>query len=223
MLLRRDRAPDGAPGRRIAACVLRRGLAPAGRFTGGCGPDRANAMDGAGGDGLGLDVCGDLCGAPGCEGISDNSNRELTRRGDDVCIGCFDVLHRVDYLLIPIGIAFMLIMGALCLVLLIKIWRNEINLCSLLEEANGQASMSRFQLLIFTLVVAVGVFLAILHTMTLPNIPNSILTLLGISASTYAAGKGISFSRPEGVLRQSAPVAPPAVVADVVPPADHRP
>ncbi len=132
-------------------------------------------------------------------------------------------VHRVDYLLIPIGIAFMLIMGALCLVLLIKIWRNEINLCSLLEEANGQASMSRFQLLIFTLVVAVGVFLAILHTMTLPNIPNSILTLLGISASTYAAGKGISFSRPEGVLRQSAPVAPPAVVADVVPPADHRP
>jgi hypothetical protein len=119
----------------------------------------------------------------------------------------------VDYLLVPIGIAFMVIMGVLCVMLLIKIWRNEINLSSLLEEANGQASMSRFQLLIFTLVIAVGLFLYILHTMTLPDIPNSILVLLGISASTYAAGKGISFSRPEGVMRQpgtnAAPPPPP--------------
>ena len=111
-------------------------------------------------------------------------------------------MHRVDYLLVPIGIAFMVLMGLLCLMLLIKMWRNEINLSSLLEEANGQASMSRFQLLIFTLVIAVGLFLYILHTMTLPDIPNSILILLGISASTYAAGKGISFSRPEGILKQ---------------------
>ena len=122
--------------------------------------------------------------------------------------------ERVIYLLLPIGIAFIVIMGALCLMLLIKMWRNEINLCSLLEEANGQASMSRFQLLIFTLVVAVGVFLSILHTLTLPDIPNSVLILLGISASTYAAGKGITFSRPEGLMRRpggcSEPVAPPA-------------
>jgi hypothetical protein len=137
------------------------------------------------------------------------------------------------YLLLPIGIAFMVIMGLLCVMLLVKMWRNEINLCSLLEEANGQASMSRFQLLVFTLVVAVGVFLSILHTLTLPEIPNSILTLLGISASTYAVGKGISFSRPEGLMRQSAPRVPPAPVApaplvearrgDDAPPADLRP
>ena len=123
-------------------------------------------------------------------------------------------VHRVDYLLLPIGIAFMIIMGLLCVMLLIKMWRNEINLSTLLEEANGQASMSRLQLLIFTVVVAVGVFLAILHTLTLPEIPNSILTLLGISASTYAAGKAISFSRPEGIVRQhgtnSAPPPPPS-------------
>ena len=139
-------------------------------------------------------------------------------------------MHRVDYLLVPIGIAFMLIMGALCLLLLIKMWKNEINLSSLLEEANGQASMSRFQLLVFSLVVAVGVFLSILHTMRLPEIPNGVLTLLGISASTYAAGKGISFSRVEGVLRQPAPPAPVAPApppaappGDVAPPADLRP
>jgi len=110
--------------------------------------------------------------------------------------------EKVVYLLLPIGIAFMVIMGLLCLMLLIKMWRNEINLCSLIEEANGQASMSRFQLLVFTLVVAVGVFLSILHTLTLPDIPNSILILLGISASSYATGKAITFSRVEGLMKQ---------------------
>jgi len=138
-------------------------------------------------------------------------------------------MHRVDYLLVPIGIAFILLMGVLCVMLLIKMWKNEIDLSSLLEEANGQASISRFQLLIFSLVVAVGVFLSILHTMRLPEIPNSVLILLGISASTYAAGKGISFSRVEGVLKQPptiTPVAPPpppaAPLGEVAPPADLR-
>jgi len=124
-------------------------------------------------------------------------------------------VEKVVYLLLPIGIAFMVIMGLLCLMLLIKMWRNEINLCSLIEEANGQASMSRFQLLVFSLVVAVGVFLSILHTLTLPDIPNSILILLGISASTYATGKAITFSRVEGLVKQpdtgsSPPPPPPA-------------
>jgi hypothetical protein len=98
---------------------------------------------------------------------------------------------------------FLLIMGALCIMLLIKMWTNQIDLSTLLDEANGDASMSRFQLLVFSLVIAVGVFLFILKNMTLPDIPQSILTLLGISASTYAAGKGISFSRPEGVTKPS--------------------
>ena len=118
-----------------------------------------------------------------------------------------------NQLLAAMGFAFIVIMGLLCVMLLIKMWRNEINLCSLLEEANGQASMSRFQLLIFTLVVAVGVFLSILHTLTLPDIPNSVLILLGISASTYATGKAITFSRPEGLWRKpgtgSSPPPPP--------------
>jgi hypothetical protein len=129
-------------------------------------------------------------------------------------------VEKVVYLLLPIGIAFMIIMGLLCLMLLIKMWRNEINLCSLLEEANGQASMSRFQLLIFTLVVAVGVFLSILHTLTLPDIPNSVLILLGISASTYAAGKGITFSRPEGLWRNPGTDSPPPPPAN--PPQEPR-
>jgi hypothetical protein len=112
-------------------------------------------------------------------------------------------------LMMWIGVAFLLIMGALCLILLIKIWKNEINLSTLLDEADGDASMSRFQLLVFTLVFAVGFFLYILKYMNLPDIPNSVLVLLGISASTYAAGKGIQFSRPEGVVKTGTDTAPP--------------
>jgi hypothetical protein len=126
-----------------------------------------------------------------------------------------------DEVLMVLAYAFLVIMGALCVMLLEKMWRDRIDLSTLLDEANGDASMSRFQLLIFTLLVAVGVFLFVLNNLTLPDIPNSVLVLVGISSSTYAAGKGISFSRPEGVMKPgqapggAAPlmVTPPAVVS----------
>lgn len=111
----------------------------------------------------------------------------------------------MNTLLLWTGFAFLPVMGALCIMLLIKMWTNQIDLSTILDEANGDASISRFQLLVFSLVVAVGLFLQILKNMTLPEIPNSILVLLGISASTYAAGKGISFSRLEGVTKPTSP------------------
>ena len=120
--------------------------------------------------------------------------------------------NSMSVLLVVFGFGFFSIMGLLCTMLLFKMWTNQINLSTLLKEANGDASMSRFQLLIFTLVVAVGVFLSILHTLTLPDIPNSVLILLGISASTYATGKAITFTRPEGLIRQRSnppPTSPP--------------
>ena len=120
------------------------------------------------------------------------------------------MLNWMNGILLWLGIGFLLIMGALCLLLLVKMWNNEINLSTLLEGENGNASIARFQLLVFSLVVAVGIFLYILEYKNLPDIPNSVLTLLGISASTYAAGKGIQFSRPEGLM-QKGTVPPPTV------------
>lgn len=104
-------------------------------------------------------------------------------------------------LLLWSGDAFLLLMAALCIMLLQKMWTNQINLATILNETNGDASMSRLQLLVFSLVIAVGLYLSILKNLALPEIPSSILKLLGISASTYAAGKGIAFSRPEGVTK----------------------
>jgi hypothetical protein len=84
------------------------------------------------------------------------------------------------------------------LMVLFAIARGTIDLSHLLSEAGGGASMSRFQLLIFTFVIAFSLFLIIVSSdpMKFPVIPAEILTLLGISASTYAVSKGIQASSP---------------------------
>lgn len=72
-----------------------------------------------------------------------------------------------------------------------------------------KASMSRFQLLIFTFVIA-GVYLVLcLESGTLVQIPENVILLLGVSGGTYAASKGIKAA---GESRKAAPVAAPGAV-----------
>jgi hypothetical protein len=75
---------------------------------------------------------------------------------------------------------------------------GKIDISSLLEEKgspDGGASMSRFQLLIFTFVVAISLLLIVVSKSDFPKeVPVGVLTLLGISASTYAVSKGIQSS-----------------------------
>jgi hypothetical protein len=77
--------------------------------------------------------------------------------------------------------------------ILAGIARGSIDISKILEEKGGSgASMSRFQLLIFTFVIALSLFLIVVKTGGFPKeIPPEILTLLGISATTYAVSKGI--------------------------------
>jgi uncharacterized BrkB/YihY/UPF0761 family membrane protein len=91
--------------------------------------------------------------------------------------------------------------GILAAVIIYMVLVGKIDLTHLLNEANGLASMARFQLLIFTFVVAISLFYLVEKRTdaSFPDIPSGVLTLLGISASTYAVGKGISYSREEGV------------------------
>ena len=96
---------------------------------------------------------------------------------------------------------------------LVYIANGTIDLSGLLSETGGDkgASMSRFQLLIFTLVIALSLFLVTAANMAFPtSIPPEILTLLGISASTYAVSKGIQAgSQSSGNAQQAAPPPPP--------------
>ena len=93
---------------------------------------------------------------------------------------------------VVLGIAF---------VVLWDIVVGRIDLQYLISESDGSASMSRFQLLIFTFVIALSYFLLLVTQlnapgatpakMVLPDLPNNVLTLLGISGGSYVLSKGI--------------------------------
>jgi len=82
----------------------------------------------------------------------------------------------------------------LSIAVLLGIIRNKIDLSEMLEELSGGASMSRFQLLVFTFVIAFSFFVIVASQSKFPEIPNNVLALLGISASTYAISKGLQIS-----------------------------
>lgn len=103
---------------------------------------------------------------------------------------------------------------------LVYIANGSIDLSDLLSETGDSkgASMSRFQLLIFTLVIALSLFLVVVANMSFPaSIPPEILTLLGISASTYAVSKGIQASGNQtgGQAAPPPPPPPPGLQQDV--------
>lgn len=108
----------------------------------------------------------------------------------------------LDKLTILVGYTTLLLLFFFGLMVLFEMARGRIDLALLLSEpgADGKgsgASMSRFQLLIFTFVIALSLFLITVSAKKFPSIPTEVLTLLGISASTYAVSKGIQASRPD--------------------------
>jgi peptidoglycan/LPS O-acetylase OafA/YrhL len=95
-------------------------------------------------------------------------------------------------LTMSIGYGLLVLTFLFGMVILVDIIRGNIDLKTLLSEDGKGASMSRFQLLIFTFVIALSLFLLVVENgKEFPKIPADILTLLGISASTYAVSKGI--------------------------------
>ena len=95
---------------------------------------------------------------------------------------------------IVVGYCLVLLVFALGLIILWKIAVGTIDISQLLEEHGGGASMSRFQLLIFTFVIALSLFLLVASGKSFPDVPAGVLTLLGISATTYGVSKGIQAS-----------------------------
>jgi hypothetical protein len=105
-----------------------------------------------------------------------------------VFFGSGDAATRLN---LAIAYAVSMIVLLFALIILIEIATGEIPIGALLSESGGGASMSRFQLLIFTLVIALCLVLIVVSKKELPRIPTEILELLGVSASTYAVSKGI--------------------------------
>jgi hypothetical protein len=80
-----------------------------------------------------------------------------------------------------------------------QIWNGSINLAYLLSEpvdkgddGLAKASLSRFQFLVFTFVIA-GLYLVLsIEAGTLIEVPNGALVLLGISGGSYLVSKASS-------------------------------
>jgi hypothetical protein len=103
----------------------------------------------------------------------------------------------VDVLSLVAGWIVAVFVGAAGAVILWKLLTNQIKLDKLISEPNGDASLSRFQFLIFTFIIGMGVLVVTLRQSppALPEIPVGILALLGISAGSYVVAKGIQVQR----------------------------
>jgi hypothetical protein len=93
-------------------------------------------------------------------------------------------------------------LGLMGIAILYNVFTGRIDLSGLISEPSGEASMSRFQLLVFTFVIAACLFL-IVASKGPPDfpkdIPQGILVLLGISSSSYLVSKGIQASSKQGL------------------------
>src|SRR5437588_11537401 len=119
-------------------------------------------------------------------------------------------------LTIAAGVVIVLFTALLGGTILYKIWMGKVNLHRLLSEPNGDASLSRLQFLIFTFVIGLSFFLVTVGHKDSPQFPSpfpvEVLTLLGISGSSFLVSKGIQFSNPAGVARPALLISPASVV-----------
>src|SRR5205814_4947142 len=89
------------------------------------------------------------------------------------------------------GWVVLVFVAALEAVILFHLATGRIDLRRLISEPTGDASMSRFQFLIFTFVIAASLLVVILQKGDFPTtIPAGVFALLGISAGSYVVSKG---------------------------------
>ena len=95
-----------------------------------------------------------------------------------------------------IGWILTVFIGVLALIILKKIWKDEIDLKFLISDEKGDASLSRFQFLVFTFVIAMSLFYLVVVNPNpgYPPVPPEILALLGISGGSYVLAKGMQTS-----------------------------
>jgi hypothetical protein len=110
----------------------------------------------------------------------------LTNQGNE--------MQRIDTLKIATGYVLLFVILLLGVQVAFDIAAGRIELKYLIADAEGDASMGRFQLLVFTFVIALSFFLVVLEKKEIPDIPGQVLTLLGISASTFAVSKSVDAS-----------------------------
>jgi len=127
-----------------------------------------------------------------------------------------------QYLMLLVGAQLATLLFTFGLVVLHAIVTDQIRLDAILAEQGGEASMARFQLLVFTFTIALAFVYLTLggKDNQFPAIPKEVLILLGISASTYGVGKGLQLGlgSPANPQQPPAPGPSPQTPAPPVPP-----
>ncbi len=110
-------------------------------------------------------------------------------------------------LAVVMGWILALVVGLLGFAIVWLIYTGRIDLTKVISEPNGDASLSRFQFLIFTFVIAMSLFLVIVENTPpkFPEIPSGVFALLGISAGSYVVSKGIQTNRDVTLQRGGTP------------------
>ncbi len=107
----------------------------------------------------------------------------------------------MQQLLMISGLIVAAFIGLLGAALIWKILNDKVDLTHLISDENGEASLSRFQFLVFTFVIAMSLFLLVVASMSpecggckpqFPSIPQGVWGLLGISGGSYLISKGIN-------------------------------
>jgi hypothetical protein len=121
-------------------------------------------------------------------------------------------LSDMNNLMVLAGWIVVVFVGMLGVILLWEMGSDKIKLDKLISEPGGDASLSRFQFLIFTFVIAVSLFFVIAAQKppAFPDVPSSILALLGISGGSYVISKGIQTSRDTSLAGTGTGAAQPA-------------
>jgi hypothetical protein len=121
------------------------------------------------------------------------------------------------------GYVVLAVIGLTGVVLVWKMCSGTIDLRLLVSEQDGSASMSRFQFLIFTFVIATSLLLLVIgslgtDTAGFPKLDASILGLIGISGGSYVVSKGIQKNFESNTQNAQALVLPPVAVGPNPPP-----
>ena len=123
------------------------------------------------------------------------------------------------FLALVMGWIVTVLIAAFALAIIYKMIRGEINLMYLIAGADGDASLARFQFLVFTFVIALGLFLIILSANP-PKFPDTIsggvLALLGISGGSYVTAKAVDANANKPPAPQVVVTPPPASPATTV-------
>ena len=88
------------------------------------------------------------------------------------------------------------LIGGFGFYVLVGIHKGKIDLSNLIGEPDGSgASLSRFQFLVFSLVIALSLLYVTLKSGEFPTIDGGIFALLGISGGSYVVSKSLHKSK----------------------------